>query len=152
VNKSDLVAKVAADAGITKDQANSAVTAMINAIAGEVAKGKPVRIPGFGTFERRDRKKRQAVNPQTKKKITIPARKVPAFKPGSLFKEVVANPSKASKLLVSKPAAKPAAKRAAAAKKSAPKKAAPKKASRPAAKPAAQKKASARKAAGSKRR
>lgn len=151
MNKSELVAKVASTAGITKNQASSAVTAVLNTIAQAVAKGDTVRLPGFGTFERRERKKRKAVNPRTRKPMQIPARKVPAFKAGSIFKEVVANPGKASKLLAVKSAAKPAGKaattrKAASKAKAAPKKPAARKAARPAAKPAA-KRATARKAA-----
>ena len=49
-----------------------------------------MQLVGFGTFEVRERKARKAQNPQTKKEITIPATKVPAFKAGKGLKEVVA--------------------------------------------------------------
>ncbi|MBQ8613208.1 MAG: HU family DNA-binding protein, partial [Ruminiclostridium sp.] len=45
---------------------------------------------GFGTFEVRERKAREGINPQTKKKISIAATKVPAFKAGRALKDAVA--------------------------------------------------------------
>jgi len=115
VNKLELAEKVAQATGLSKDQANNAVTALVNSMMAAVAKGETVRIPGFGTWTSRTRPKRKGINPQTKKVMQIPAKKVPAFKPGSVFRDVVANPSKASKLLsLPKPPAKQAAKKAAA--------------------------------------
>ncbi len=153
MNKSELASKVAQATGLSKDQANNAVTAIVNSMMAAVAKGDTVRIPGFGTWAAKTRAKRKGINPQTKKAIQIPAKKVPTFKAGSVFKDVVANPSKASKLSVPKPASKTAA-----AKKATPKpkqKAATKKATarKPAARPAAKKTAArkpARKPAASK--
>lgn len=60
------------------------------AVTESLQKGEKVQLVGFGTFEVRERKARKAQNPQTKKEITIPATKVPAFKAGKGLKEVVA--------------------------------------------------------------
>ncbi|GMA66223.1 hypothetical protein GCM10025859_66980 [Alicyclobacillus fastidiosus] len=51
--------------------------------------GEKVQIPGFGTFEVRDRAARTGRNPQTGETIEIPASKVPAFKAGTGLKEKV---------------------------------------------------------------
>ncbi len=143
MNKSELAQAVAKATGLSKGQANEAVTAVVNSMMAAVAKGDTVRIPGFGTLGSRTRARRKAIDPRTKKTIQVPARKVPTFKAGSTLKEVVANPSKASKLIASKPAAAKATKKAAAkpaAKKTAAKPAAKKKTARkPAAKKAAAK-------------
>lgn len=89
MNKTELVAAVAAKADISKKDAEKAVTALFDTIIEKVADGEEIRVVGFGTFERHERKERTGCNPKTKEKITIPASKVPAFKAGKAFKEAV---------------------------------------------------------------
>lgn len=89
MNKTQLIGIVAEKAGISKKDAENAVTAMIDTIVENVAEGNEIRIVGFGTFERHDRGERTGCNPQTKEKITIPASKVPVFKAGKAFKDAV---------------------------------------------------------------
>ncbi len=91
MNKSDLIKAVAAKAEITNKDAEKAVTALLDTIVEQVADGQEIRIVGFGTFERRERKERMGSNPRSNEKITIPASKVPAFKAGKAFKDAVAN-------------------------------------------------------------
>ena len=90
MNKTELVASVAEKAGLTKKDSEKAVNAVLAAVSESLQKGEKVQLVGFGTFEVRERKARKARNPQTKKEITIPATKVPAFKAGKGLKEVVA--------------------------------------------------------------
>ena len=90
MNKTELVASVAEKAGVTKKDSEKAVNAVLAAVTESLQKGEKVQLVGFGTFEVRERKARKAQNPQTKKEITIPATKVPAFKAGKGLKEVVA--------------------------------------------------------------
>jgi len=54
-----------------------------------VVEGKKVSILGFGSFEPRDRSARQGLNPKTGEKIAIPAKRVPTFSAGKLFKDRV---------------------------------------------------------------
>lgn len=89
MNKTELVAAVAAKADITKKDADKAVTALIDVIIDEVKAGEKVQVVGFGTFEARERAARVGINPQTKQQITIAASKVPAFKAGKAFKDAV---------------------------------------------------------------
>ena len=89
MNKTELVAAVAAKADITKKDADKAVTALIDLIIDEVKAGEKVQVVGFGTFEARERAARVGINPQTKQQITIAASKVPAFKAGKAFKDAV---------------------------------------------------------------
>ena len=91
MNKTDLVATVAEKTGLTKKDAEKAVTAVFSAVEEALANGDKVQLVGFGTFEVRERKERKGQNPQTKKPITIPATKVPAFKPGKQLKDLGAN-------------------------------------------------------------
>lgn len=90
MTKSDLIAEVAQKAEITKKDADTAITATIDAITEALKKGDKVQLVGFGSFEVRTRAAREGVNPQTKKKIKIPASKVPAFKAGKALKDAVA--------------------------------------------------------------
>ncbi len=89
MNKSELISTVAEKAEITKKDAEKAVTAVLDTIVEQVANGEEIRIVGFGTFERRERKERIGCDPRTNEKITIAASKVPAFKAGKAFKEAV---------------------------------------------------------------
>ncbi len=89
MNKTELIAAVAEKAEITKKDAEKAVSAVIDTIIAQVAEGEEIRIVGFGTFERRERKERTGCDPRTNEKITIPASKVPAFKAGKAFKDAV---------------------------------------------------------------
>ena len=89
MNKTELVASVAEKSGLTKKDSEKAVNAVLAAITESMENGEKVQLVGFGTFEVRERKARKAQNPQTKEEITIPATKVPAFKAGKAFKEVV---------------------------------------------------------------
>ncbi len=89
MNKSELISAVAEKAEITKKDAEKAVTAVLDTIVEQVANGEEIRIVGFGTFERRERKERIGCDPRTNEKITIAASKVPAFKAGKAFKEAV---------------------------------------------------------------
>ncbi len=89
MNKTELINEVAAKAEISKKDAEKAVTAVIDTIVEQVTEGNDVRIVGFGTFERRERKERTGCDPRTNEKITIPASKVPAFKAGKAFKDAV---------------------------------------------------------------
>ena len=89
MNKTELVNAVSEAANITKKDAASAVNAVLDTIAAELACGEKVQLPGFGTFEVRERAARNGKNLQTGETILIPAAKVPAFKAGKGLKETV---------------------------------------------------------------
>jgi DNA-binding protein HU-beta len=89
MNKVELIAAVAEKAGITKKDAEAAVTATFAAITeGMKADGK-VQIVGFGSFEVKQRAERTGINPQTKAEVKIAACKVPSFKAGKALKGAV---------------------------------------------------------------
>ena len=83
MNKTDLVAAVAAQAGLTKAQAQKAVEATVDAIAGALKGGDKVQLVGFGTFSVVEKAAREGVNPANGAKIQIPAKKVAKFKAGA---------------------------------------------------------------------
>jgi DNA-binding protein HU-beta len=89
MNKTELVEKIAEDADLDRRTADEALRAALNAITDAVAAGDKVTIPGFGTFERRERAARQGRNPQTGETLRIAKSRVPAFKAGATFKSYV---------------------------------------------------------------
>ena len=89
MNKRELIETVASNAQITKKEADAAVNAALNAIMEGLAKEGKVVIPGFGSFEVRNRTAREGRNPRTGEKVMIAAKRAPAFKPGKAMKEAV---------------------------------------------------------------
>lgn len=87
MNKSELVAKIAADADFKKGDAEKFLDAFVATVKEVIAAGDKIQLVGFGTFEAKERGAREGVNPATGEKISIPACKVPSFKPGKGLKE-----------------------------------------------------------------
>lgn len=81
MNKTDLVNAIAAT-GLSKADSKQALDAVIDAISGALKEGDKVAILGFGTFAVTERPARTGINPATKEKIQIEAKKVIKFKPG----------------------------------------------------------------------
>ena len=94
MNKSELIAAVAAKTGETKKNAEASLDAFIDVITESLIKGDKVQLVGFGSFEVRKRAARKGRNPQTKEEIKIPASKAPVFKAGKALKDVVNNNKK----------------------------------------------------------
>ncbi len=89
MNKSDLIAAIAAKTGETKKSAEAAVNAFVDVVTESLVKGDKVQLVGFGSFEVRKRAARKGRNPQTKEEIKIPASKAPVFKAGKALKDLV---------------------------------------------------------------
>ena len=89
MKKTDLIAAVAEQSGLSKKDAEKAVNAALDTIIKAVAEGDKIQLTGFGTFEQRQRNARTGVDPRTGNSIEIPASKVPAFKAGKAFKDIV---------------------------------------------------------------
>lgn len=89
MNKTELVAKIAENAGLSKKDSEKALAAFVSVVTDELKKGEKVQLVGFGTFEVSNRPARTGRNPQTKKTITIPASKAPKFKAGKALKDTV---------------------------------------------------------------
>ena len=83
MNKSELVEKIAAGAGISKVDAKKALDATVAANKDALAAGDKVALVGVGTFSVNERPAREGINPSTKEKISIAAKKVAKFKPGA---------------------------------------------------------------------
>ncbi|MBR0276888.1 MAG: HU family DNA-binding protein [Clostridia bacterium] len=89
MNRSELVNAIAEKSGVTKKVADSMLKAFIETVEGAVKKGDKVQLIGFGTFESKARAARTGKNPRTGEAIKIAAAKVPAFKAGAAFKDLL---------------------------------------------------------------
>ena len=89
MNKSDLIAAVAAKTGESKKNAEASVNAVVDVITESLKKGDKVQLVGFGSFEIRERAARKGRNPQTMEEIRIPASKAPVFKAGKALKDLI---------------------------------------------------------------
>ena len=91
MNKQELLEAVAKESGLemTKKDSEIYLNSLIEVIKKTVKKGEDVSLVGFGSFVRQARKARMAQNPSTGEKMKIKAKKVPKFRPGLAFKELV---------------------------------------------------------------
>ena len=90
MNKAELIEALAARLGDRKT-ATAALDAVISEVQNAVTKGDRVAITGFGVFEKRARNARTARNPRTGEPVKVKKTSVPAFKPGTAFREMVAS-------------------------------------------------------------
>ena len=89
MNKTELVAAMAEQAGVSKKDAEKTLKAFTDVVAEELKKGGKVQLVGFGTFEVAERAAREGRNPQTGKAMKIAASKAPKFKAGKALKDML---------------------------------------------------------------
>jgi len=89
ITKADLVHEVAKKVGLSKSQTEKSVNALLEGLTGAMSDGRKIALVGFGTFYTTDRAARQGQDPQTGKKIQIPAATVARFRVGKNLKEAV---------------------------------------------------------------
>jgi len=89
MNKTELIDKIAAGAGISKVDAKKALDATVEAIKDALIAGDKIQLVGFGTFSINEKPAREGINPATKQKIAIAAKKVAKFKPGAELADAV---------------------------------------------------------------
>ena len=89
MNKTELVAAMADQAGLSKKDAEKALKAFTDTVASELKAGNKVQLVGFGTFEVSKRAAREGRNPQTGSVMKIAASKAPKFKAGKALKDIV---------------------------------------------------------------
>lgn len=89
MNKNELVAAMAEKSGLSKKDAEKALTAFTEAVVESLKADDKVQLVGFGNFEVRTRAARTGKNPRTGESIEIAAAKTPAFKPGKALKDAL---------------------------------------------------------------
>jgi len=89
MNKTELVAAIAEEAGLSKKDAEKALKAFTETVTKQLKKKDKVQLVGFGTFEVSKRAAREGRNPQTGATMKIPASLAPKFKAGKALKDAV---------------------------------------------------------------
>ena len=89
MNKTELIAAMADQAGLSKKDAEKALKAFTDIVADELKKGEKIQLVGFGTFEVAERAARDGRNPLTGKAMKIAASKAPKFKAGKALKDMI---------------------------------------------------------------
>ena len=89
MNKTELTAALAANAGLSKKDAEKVLNSFVDVVTETLAKGEKIQIVGFGSFEVKTRPARVARNPRTGEEIKIEASKAPVFKAGKALKDSV---------------------------------------------------------------
>lgn len=89
MNKSELVAAMAAKTELSKKDVEASLVAFQEVVKEELQSGGKIQLVGFGTFEVTERKARMGRNPKTNEEMPIPASKAPKFKPGKALKDAV---------------------------------------------------------------
>ena len=89
MKKSEFVALVAEQVGLSKKDTEKTIDAVFVAVGDVIASGDKLQISGFGTFETKERAARTGHNPRTGEEISIDAATVPVFKPGKALKDKV---------------------------------------------------------------
>ncbi|MDQ3912535.1 MAG: HU family DNA-binding protein [Actinomycetota bacterium] len=89
MNKTQLIERIADEAKGSKSEAQRFFDAFQDVVTSELKKGNDVQITGFGKFYVQKRAAREGVNPQTQKKMKIPASKVPKFTAGNGLKDAI---------------------------------------------------------------
>jgi DNA-binding protein HU-beta len=89
VNKLEFIRKLAEKTGFTQKDTEKFFNAHNETIMQTLSDGEKVQIIGFGSYEVRHRKSREGRDPRTGETVSIPAKMVPAFKPGKQLKEAV---------------------------------------------------------------
>jgi DNA-binding protein HU-beta len=92
MQKTDFIARVADETGVSKKTARQVIETALDLIARSLANDEKVVLSGFGTFEMRQRRERRGVNPQTRQAMTIPASKTPGFSASNNLKEMARQP------------------------------------------------------------
>ena len=89
MTKADVVARIAAQTGLTKTDVRAVVEGFLESVKFALVKDDPLEIRGFGTFYNVKRAPRTARNPRTGEEVKIPARRQPVFKPSREMKKAV---------------------------------------------------------------
>jgi DNA-binding protein HU-beta len=89
LNKTDLIAAIAADTDLSKTDAARALDSAIENLSRALARGETVQLIGFGTFTVSNRPERSGRNPSTGEPMTIKASKAPKFTAGKALKDAV---------------------------------------------------------------
>jgi len=96
MTKSELITQMAKKTNVNKKGVESVLKSLIETIQQALKKDGQIRLDGLGTFRVIERKARTGVNPQTRAKMKIPAKKAPAFRAAKALRDAIKGPKKAA--------------------------------------------------------
>jgi DNA-binding protein HU-beta len=97
MNSGELIDNICKRTTTPKDSVKKVLAEFYNTVKTEVKLGRKVSVAGFGVFESMERKGRTGRNPMTGDKVRIPKKKVPKFRPGKNFKELLVKKKRKTK-------------------------------------------------------
>ena len=89
MNKTELIEMIAAGSVLSQAESKKALDATVAAVKDALVAGDKVSLVGFGTFSVSERPAREGINPATKEKIQIAAKKVAKFKAGAELNDAI---------------------------------------------------------------
>jgi len=89
MTKAELVDAVAEKTGLKKRDVSEVVEVLLDVVKTALSRGEKAQLIPFGSFEARERKKREGRNPKTGERLTIPARRVPSFHAGKDLRDAL---------------------------------------------------------------
>jgi integration host factor subunit beta len=89
MTKADLIDEVSKVTELSRKDSEVIVETLFDSIIKALKTGDKLEVRGFGSFRIRDRKARQGRNPKTGEKVSVPAKKVPYFKPSKELKDLI---------------------------------------------------------------
>jgi DNA-binding protein HU-beta len=89
MNKTDLIERLAARCGLSRNEAATVLDAFLETITETLRQGEDVTLTGFGTFHVKQRAARTGRNPRTGESVAIAASRVPGFKAGKSLKDAL---------------------------------------------------------------
>lgn len=106
MNRKELVDAIQKQTEVARADVDKVLGSLIQHTQVMVKRGDRVSLVGFGTFERRDRKARVARNPRSGETVKVKATKVPVFRAGQSFRDIVGGKAPAPKLTAAKAASR----------------------------------------------
>ncbi len=89
MTKAQLIDEVARVADLSRKQAELIIDVFFQSVVNALERGEKIELRGFGSFRIRQRNARQGRNPKTGETVSVPAKRIPYFKPGRELKELL---------------------------------------------------------------
>ncbi len=89
MNKAELVKNLSKTSKLTQKECGNCLNALMQIVTNTLKQGDNINLIGFGKFQVKNKNARKAFNPQTKSEITLPASKLPYFKPAKNLKQAI---------------------------------------------------------------
>ena len=89
MNKADITNQITEKVGLSQKESQEIVEIILDSITKALVVGESVKIPGFGTFNVRQKTARRGRNPRTGEELEITPRRVVSFKVSNQMKPII---------------------------------------------------------------